>query len=621
MRPSGSNCFVSLQGLANSRLCWHMHNALSLLATRVNDVVGGIRLSQTETRWLQILIIDDGGKTTSVRDITTELLDGRITARPVDFLLAPYSSSLSEAASDVANQRGALLMSSGASETSVFKTRSLSFGMMAPSAEYLKNGVELLHKKGIRSIALLLERNDSASLQYCNGAIDKAEELGMRILATAEVSLQPNSTQVARALDKFRASKPDAVIGCTRYGNCAEFLAQAAADPGFYVKAMIFTLCVTEPRFKELPRLQTAYVLGVAPWSENDTQTSSDDLLGSSPAYFATKYQGTFGEIPPYQAVATYAGGLLLVDAIEASGSLEPQRVAAALARISKRTVYGNVSFDANRQNRAPFFTFQKTGDLQPVVVTVDTVIIPMPPWAQRECEVLDRCVGDGSCTHDGTCSGIDDIGNKFVMLGALLAGAILTGGTVLVIWRRFRECQHMLAAVAKTAAKMVLSLVLETGKLVCDALSCYTVLRRSNVPSGSYKSAYLIITCVAMMAELALIIVRSLNMWKIRTTLRKIDRDRKQFELHASLDTRRQKVESFKFQIQEVRLRLQVEALFLCNILVEGVLPRFWHGIGSVAFCVRAQLFPLVARLVQVSPNWSSAATSCFFRTYTILS
>jgi hypothetical protein len=66
-------------------------------------------------------------------------------------------------------------------------------------------------------------------------------------------------------LDQLRASKPDAVVGCTKYGNCAEFLAQAAADPGFYVQVMLFTLCATDPKFKDLPKLQTAYVLGVTP--------------------------------------------------------------------------------------------------------------------------------------------------------------------------------------------------------------------------------------------------------------------------------------------------------------------------------------------------------------------
>jgi hypothetical protein len=86
--------------------------------------------------------------------------------RPIDFLLGPYSSALSEACSKVAHRwylttmsssvpsvtrspewceyaahpqyifehrRGALLMAPGGATTSIFKNRPLSFGMFNPS--------------------------------------------------------------------------------------------------------------------------------------------------------------------------------------------------------------------------------------------------------------------------------------------------------------------------------------------------------------------------------------------------------------------------------------------------------------------------------------------------------
>ena len=61
------------------------------------------------------------------------LLDGRGMDRPIDFLIGPYSSALSEACSKVANKRGALLMAPGGATTSIFKGRPLSFGMFNPS--------------------------------------------------------------------------------------------------------------------------------------------------------------------------------------------------------------------------------------------------------------------------------------------------------------------------------------------------------------------------------------------------------------------------------------------------------------------------------------------------------
>jgi ABC-type branched-subunit amino acid transport system substrate-binding protein len=275
--------------------------------------------------------------------------------------------------------------------------------MLTPSTAYLRSGVELLHAKGVRSVALLVEYDDSTSLQFCDGALATAKELEILVTGSVRVSVKANRAQVADALNELRSSKPDAVVGCTHFEVCAEFLRQASADPTFYVQAMIFTLCVTEPRFKELPKSQTVYVLGVTPWSDKDNQT--DDLLGWSPAYFAAKYQAAFGQTPPYQAVAAFAGSLLLIKAIEACGSLEPQRVAVQLARAQTRTVFGSTRFNSNRQNVVPFLTIQATlTQQQIVVVTADTAVIPMPSWSQRQCEVTDRCADMGGCKDDGSC-------------------------------------------------------------------------------------------------------------------------------------------------------------------------------------------------------------------------
>ena len=366
-----------------------------------------------------IVSVDDGAKRPRVENITTALLTNPVVAgRPVDFLLGPYLSTLTESASHVASQRGALLMSAGASSADVFVNRSLSFGMLSPATTYLQSGVALLHAKGVRSVALMVEYNDPASVQYCDGVKATAKELGMRIAISADVPVASqqspaNRTQIARALDQFRSSKPDAIVGCTKYDNCAEFLKQAAADPGFYVQAVIFTLCVTDIRFKELPREQTAYVMGVTPWFEGDTQ--ADDLLKWSPADFDTKYRTLFVQTPPYQAAAAFGGGQLLVKAIEDSDSLEPKRVAATLARMRVRTVYGNVSFNLNRQNVVPYLTVQQKFDksLQAFsvgVVTAQDAVIPMPLRGQRKCELgepplyKNPCTDLGGCQDDGNC-------------------------------------------------------------------------------------------------------------------------------------------------------------------------------------------------------------------------
>ena len=375
---------------------------MSILSALVNHIRGGIRLPGAVQRRLEILSVDDGGSAANVEAITRALLAGRWTGgRPVDFLIGPYSSTLNEVASALAHEKGALLVTAGASSPSVFENRPLSFGLLSPASTYLKSGIELLSARHVRSIAFLAE-NDTTTIQWCDGAIRAAKELGIREVASVRIPGKPTPHQAAEAFKQLRSSDPDAVVGCSYYDVCAGFLAQAAADPGFYVKAMIFTACVDNPKFKDLPKLQTAYVLGVTPWYDKDDRV--DDVLGWSPAYFAETYKRMFDNYPPYQAVASFAGGWLLVQAIEAAGSLEPELVAMHLARARNRTVYGDIDFDANRQNGVPFLTLQTMPNGTQAVVNHSNVEIPMPTRKKRECQISKRCDKLDGCLDDGEC-------------------------------------------------------------------------------------------------------------------------------------------------------------------------------------------------------------------------
>ena len=391
------------QGSKWYSLSRHMQNALSLLVSWVNVERGGIRISSSDRRQLRIVTVDDSSSTVHVKAITTALLS-RALGYSVDFLLGPYSTGLTEAAAQVASQKSALLMAPAAAETSVFVNRSLVFGMLNPSSQYLHAGLELLHERQIRTIALLSE--DAAfTIGICQGVLNKAKELGMHVTEHILVSQNLNRSQVSAALKRFHAAKPDAIVGCTYYDVCAEFLKQSArnADYEFYVKAMLFTTCVTDSRFAAELSSTASYVLGATPWSEQDQEP--DLLTGLSPSDFAGKYRAAFDQTPPYQGVAAFAAGLLLVHAIEQCGCLEPALVAKQLLKPNAtRTPYGDVSFGANRQNTARFTIVQYDGSLNLSVVTAANVRFPMPTWRRRFCELTKRCAERGGCQDDGSC-------------------------------------------------------------------------------------------------------------------------------------------------------------------------------------------------------------------------
>ena len=392
---------------------WHMWNALRMLADWVNSKErGGIRMSiggnRTVKRPLQIIAVDDGSLEANIGPITKGLIDGSL-LRPiaaacseetagVDFVLGPYSAALTEPAAKVAHEYGKLFVAT-ATATSIYVNRSLAFGIGPIASTFMHTGIELLHARNVRSIALIFE-DAAATKDWCKGAADKAKQLNITVVASVQVSQVLNRTEVTGALARFRAATPDAVVGCTYYDVCAEFLKQANVSK-YYLQAALFTICVVDSRFAKELASTAAYVLGTAPWSEYDTQP--DELMGWSPSDFAQKYKERFQVLPTPQAVSYFAGGLLLTAAIEKCGCLDDKVVAQHLKQIRSRSVYGDTNFNNNRQTIVRMVIVQHTKELVPRVVNASTAI-RIPSWAQRDCEASEMCKGRGGCKDDGEC-------------------------------------------------------------------------------------------------------------------------------------------------------------------------------------------------------------------------
>jgi branched-chain amino acid transport system substrate-binding protein len=386
-----------------------MLNALRMLVDWVNGVRGGIRViaagNVTVKRPLQIVSVDDNSDAANIAPITKGLIDGSLLmplagAAGVDFILGPYSAALTEPAAKVTNDSGKLYVAT-ATATSIYVNRPLAFGIGPIAATFMHTGIELLHARNVKSIAIIFE-DAAATKDWCKGAADKAKQLNITVVDSIQISQTVNRTEVANAVARFRAASPDAVVGCTYYDACAEFLKQANATR-FYIPAALFTICVVDPRFAKELASNAAYVLGTAPWSEYDTQP--DALMGWSPADFAQKYKERFQVLPTPHAVSYFASAQLLTTAIEGCGCLDPKGVARQLSQIRSRTVYGDTNFDKNRQTIVRFVMVQHGKDLVPKAVNASNLIFPTPSWEQRDCEVSGRCNSRGGCKANGECA------------------------------------------------------------------------------------------------------------------------------------------------------------------------------------------------------------------------
>ena len=113
----------------------------------VNNDYGGLRVGDDRYR-VELIMYDDE----SDPDTTTELVVRLIEEDEVDFLLGPYSSTLTERAIEVAEARGMVLVEGhGASESLFLQSYANLFAVLTPAGNYTQSALEALADAGARS--------------------------------------------------------------------------------------------------------------------------------------------------------------------------------------------------------------------------------------------------------------------------------------------------------------------------------------------------------------------------------------------------------------------------------------------------------------------------------------
>jgi hypothetical protein len=152
-----------------------------------------------------------------------------------------------------------------------------------------------------------------------------------------------------------------------------------------------------------------AHIMMPAVWV--DTLEIVDEYTGWTPAEFSSIFEDNYGVEPTFYATGAFAGGLILMDAIERSQSLDPLVVADTIRRGSFPTVYGNVTFNEDNQYDTSLLIVQipaPSGEYAMVLPTAApnvTLVYPMPNWLSKDCwQKTQGCSGHGTCNAAGQC-------------------------------------------------------------------------------------------------------------------------------------------------------------------------------------------------------------------------
>jgi len=323
-------------------------NGFTLWMNQVNES-GGITLSDGTVVKFDFKTYDDESNAERVQELYTRL----ISEDKADFLISPYSSGLTSAASIVAEQNNKVMVTTGAADDATYKTGNTSlFQLYTPAGLYMASTVDMLKDLDPAAKIALVHESDKFSTGVVEGIKPYLEANGFEIVL--EEGYASDTADFGPIVNKIAGSGATVLLGGGHY-NDGTALARALYDRNIGLK---FAYLLVAPADTKFPELGDA-ALGIATssqWELGATHTEAEaanlgvEWFGSTGQEFATAYEAAYGDPPTYHVAGGYAAGLVLQKAIIDADSVDPDAVKAALNAMNLFTFYGGIQFDTSEE-------------------------------------------------------------------------------------------------------------------------------------------------------------------------------------------------------------------------------------------------------------------------------
>ena len=328
---------VSRTGSMNVEAMEQLHG-FELWRDKVNTA-GGIKAGSKGYQ-VKFVSYDDESNPQRVQQLYTRL----VTQDKANFLFGPYSSGLTASAAIVSEQSGRIMLTTAAEEKTYALGNRYLFQVISPAHEYLASALDVLKSRDPNSRLALVYADESFATAVATATRAYAQKLGLKIIFDERYA--PDTTDFGPIIDKIVAAKATALVGGGHYADGATLARQIYA----HKLGLEFIALLVAPDSVQFAQLGQA-ANGVTGPSQWEPQTSFQTQIGPSSADFTRAYQAKYGAAAGYRAAEAYAAGLILQHAIEQAGSLDVDKVAAAMNATGLTTFFGRCKF-ATEPNR-----------------------------------------------------------------------------------------------------------------------------------------------------------------------------------------------------------------------------------------------------------------------------
>jgi branched-chain amino acid transport system substrate-binding protein len=306
---------------------------------QVNDA-GGIKVGDKHYK-VRFVTYDDESQGARVQQLYTRL----IVEDKAQFLFGPYSSGLAATASVISEEYGKLMINMGGAEAKPYELgNKYLFQGITQADHYLTNAVDALHSKNPQAKVALVYSDDPFSKAVAAATQDQAQEAGLKIVLNE--SYAPSTTDFGPVINKIISAQADAFMGGGHYPDGAT-LARQLYDQKANLKWESLLVAPGDDKFATLGPA----ALGVTTGSQWEIQVSFKPQFGPTSDAFAKAYRDKFQAAPDYHSASGFTSGLLLQHALEQAGSIDEDKVAAALNAMEVTTFFGRYKVATDAQH------------------------------------------------------------------------------------------------------------------------------------------------------------------------------------------------------------------------------------------------------------------------------
>jgi branched-chain amino acid transport system substrate-binding protein len=351
-------------------------------ATYIN-AHGGIKAGG-KTYKVEIKYYDDESKPANAAQLAERLID----QDHVNFILGPYGSGTAfTVAQMVERKKIPMVEGNGAAEKIFNQGFRYTFAVLSPARRYLEGVLDMsLHLNPRPKTLAISAASDAFSLEVQQGAVDWAKAHGIDVVY--DNKYPETATDVSSVISAIKATNADLILNAGHLQD-ALLVHKGLKDQNVQAKLYAYSVGPDTPDFTSSLGKDANDVFGAAQWSESvKYKADHPGFIATAPAY-AVAFEAAYHHRPDYHNAESTATCLAFQYAIQAAGSLDPDKVRDALAKLDVLTFYGLLKFDSRGINvYKPMVVNQiQNGRLLtvwPAGLAVVKPKYPTPPWGQR---------------------------------------------------------------------------------------------------------------------------------------------------------------------------------------------------------------------------------------------